>query len=319
MTFAPSMPLFCNDFMGSTAGLSLEQSGAVLHILMATWANGCRPFADDSAVLARICKVSCKRFSERIRPHIVSFFDLSDGRWRNSRLEREWEYVAKRAAVARANGAHGGRRPTQPPTNGAAAQGGLGQNGSENRPKTEGFSGHNPDSFQDDKPLNSNETGNPAGSSWDTPGETQRASTHPQPSSAKASEEEDAGARVVETARRVAAMAGIPVDVAMRDLAIVAAWLKEGADPDVDVYPVVADVMNRTKQVRIRGFKYFSDEIGTQRSVRLSANGENSNVQHIRRGKRSGGSDSDRLMRGIFDAFSDVVVDGDAGAGGGRG
>lgn len=106
-------------------------------------------------------------------------------------------------------------------------------------------------------------------------------------------EDEDAGARavVIHVAQQVAAMAGFVGPVDKRpDLDIVAGWLKEGADPDVDIIPAVAVAMNRTTQVRIRTFGYFSDEVETHRRAHLAPKPEKSNVLPIRSQQRRGHS-----------------------------
>lgn len=115
MSKAPAMPLFCGDYLAATVGLSLEQSGAFLHILMAIWAGGGKPIADDDEFLARICRVTRDRWQKKIRPALAPLFDLSGGTWRNERLEREWVYVQGRIEAQRANGAKGGRPPKNGP------------------------------------------------------------------------------------------------------------------------------------------------------------------------------------------------------------
>lgn len=83
-------------------------------ILYATWrANGV-PMADDDVVLARLCRMPLARW-RKLRPTLAAFFDLSEGTWRQKRLEREWTRVAEAARVARENGARGGRPPKKPP------------------------------------------------------------------------------------------------------------------------------------------------------------------------------------------------------------
>lgn len=123
-------------------------------------------------------------------------------------------------------------------------------------------------------------------------------------------EDDDAGAappvhtRLPEVVQRVADMAGIEGDAALqRNSPIAAKWLADGADPDADIYPAVANAMNRTPQSRIRGFGYFTDEITTQHRVRLTPNEGKSNVQPIRHSgsvKRSpGGGYISRLALGL--------------------
>ncbi len=109
MSQMPSMPVFPDALMSDTADLSTEEFGAYCLILFATWRNNGRPFPDEDARLARIARMSKGRWTGRIRDVIAKFFDLSDGVWRQKRLEKEWNYCAEKAAISRENGAHGGR------------------------------------------------------------------------------------------------------------------------------------------------------------------------------------------------------------------
>src|SRR5262249_53089645 len=109
MSKAPIMPLFTDALVADTTHLSAEEFGAYLPLLVATWRNNGQPFDDNDARLARICRSPVKRWRQRLRPALVDFFDLSDGKWRQRRLEKEWIMVQNRVAMARANGSRGGR------------------------------------------------------------------------------------------------------------------------------------------------------------------------------------------------------------------
>src|SRR6185312_5754586 len=103
------MPVFTDALVGDTMHLSAEEFGAYLLLLIATWRNNGRALADDETKLARICRVSTRRWRERVRSVLVEFFDTNDGYWHQKRLEKEWQFVAKRAAISRFNGGKGGR------------------------------------------------------------------------------------------------------------------------------------------------------------------------------------------------------------------
>lgn len=109
MSQAPAMPVFTDALLGDTLHLSAEEFGAYCLLLFATWRNNGKAMPDDPAKLSRICRVTTRRWLERLRPVLVSFFDLSDGCWHQKRLEKEWMFCAERAAVSRANGSRGGR------------------------------------------------------------------------------------------------------------------------------------------------------------------------------------------------------------------
>jgi uncharacterized protein YdaU (DUF1376 family) len=97
MSQAPSMPVFTDALIGDTTHLSMEEFGAYLMILFVTWRNNGVPLPDDDKRLARICRMSEKKWSA-IRPTISEFFDLSEGVWRQKRLEKEWQYVSQQRA-----------------------------------------------------------------------------------------------------------------------------------------------------------------------------------------------------------------------------
>src|SRR5262245_45562155 len=103
------MPIFIDALLGDTLHLSAEEFGAYCLIMFATWRNNGQALADDDRVLARICRVSQRRWREKIRPRLAGFFQISDGFWHQKRLESEWNFVQKRAQIARTNGAQGGR------------------------------------------------------------------------------------------------------------------------------------------------------------------------------------------------------------------
>lgn len=109
MSQAPSLPLFCDAYLADTMHLSLEEHGAYLKLLMITWRNNGQPLPDENERMARMLGVTLGRWRDRLRPALAPFFDLSDGTWRQKRLEKEWAYVMRRAAIARENGTKGAR------------------------------------------------------------------------------------------------------------------------------------------------------------------------------------------------------------------
>ena len=103
MSQAPCMPLYTDALLGDTLHLSVDEFGAYCLLLFATWRNNGQPLPDDDRSLARVCRVSDYRW-KKLRPRLVPFFDIGERKWRQKRLEREWKYVQKLAAVSRANG-----------------------------------------------------------------------------------------------------------------------------------------------------------------------------------------------------------------------
>lgn len=170
------MPLFVGDLIAATQELTMEQLGCYVSILMTTWAKGGKPFPDDNGKLGRICRMSRTKFERNIRPALLPYFDLSGGTWRQHRLEKEWAYVAERAARARANGVNGGRPPAES-VSCTKTDEKIDETGSRNFPEN--------DLFSSAKSLKSLKTENPVGSSWDTQTES------PQPQPHKESKKEE--------------------------------------------------------------------------------------------------------------------------------
>lgn len=104
----PALPLFTDAYLADTRHLSTEEHGAYLLLLMCAWrTRGCA-LKDDDRFLARIAGVSAHRW-RRLKPVLREFFDISDGRWRQKKLQDVYHGVETRVAKNRANGARGGR------------------------------------------------------------------------------------------------------------------------------------------------------------------------------------------------------------------
>lgn len=103
----PHLPLFVKDYLVDTTHLTLEQSGAYLHLLMHAWTRG-GTVADDDRQLAAFCKVSLKKW-KAIRPALEPFFQIIEGAWNNKRLSQEWQYVRDVSEKRAAAGAKGGK------------------------------------------------------------------------------------------------------------------------------------------------------------------------------------------------------------------
>ena len=95
------MPLYVGDYLSDTGHLTLEQSGAYLHLLMHQWRRGAVP--PDGASLAAICRVTEGRFVRSIGPAVLPFFETTDAGLRQKRLHREREnslMVSEKRAIA---------------------------------------------------------------------------------------------------------------------------------------------------------------------------------------------------------------------------
>jgi len=101
------MPLFCDAYLADTMHLSLEEHGAYLKLLIITWRNNGQPIPDEDARLARMLGVSVGHWRKKLRPVLEPFFDLTDGTFRQKRLEKEWLYTAQKIEKNRENGRRG--------------------------------------------------------------------------------------------------------------------------------------------------------------------------------------------------------------------
>ncbi len=81
------MPLVIGDYLGATSHLTMEQSGAYVHLLMHQWRAGSVP-ADEGS-LARLCRCTTTRWRNRIGPKVLAFFTVADGALVQPRLQRE--------------------------------------------------------------------------------------------------------------------------------------------------------------------------------------------------------------------------------------
>lgn len=103
MSEAPSMPLFCDAYLADTMSLTLEEHGAYLKLLMITWRNNGQALPDDDNRLARMLGVTVGKWRTKLRPVLVQFFDLSEGTWKQKRLEKEWKIQQKISQKQREN------------------------------------------------------------------------------------------------------------------------------------------------------------------------------------------------------------------------
>jgi uncharacterized protein YdaU (DUF1376 family) len=85
------MPVYIGDYLADTMHLSTEQHGAYLLLLFHLWRRG--TLQDDDVVLAQITGLARSAWSTT-RLVLAEFFQIQDGLWHQSRLERERIRVA---------------------------------------------------------------------------------------------------------------------------------------------------------------------------------------------------------------------------------
>lgn len=98
---APAIPLFGDAYLADTHHLTLEEHGAYLKLLMIAWRmDGCA-LPDDDMRLAKMLGVTKAKWA-KLKPVILGFWTLADGRWSQARLTKERAFVDKKREANRA-------------------------------------------------------------------------------------------------------------------------------------------------------------------------------------------------------------------------
>ena len=82
------MPLYVADYLSSTTRLTTEQHGAYLLLIIDYWKSGRLP--DDDSILANVTRLSMDAWAKH-RGVLQGFFEVSNGEWIHSRIEKEIE------------------------------------------------------------------------------------------------------------------------------------------------------------------------------------------------------------------------------------
>lgn len=117
MSETPFMQMYVGDYIASTMHLTTEQHGAYLLLLMTMWRAGAK-LPNDPAKLARICRVSPKRWPA-IWAEIAEFFTIEDGEISNERLTKEHAKAVSISRERKLSGKKGGEAKAlknKPPT-----------------------------------------------------------------------------------------------------------------------------------------------------------------------------------------------------------
>jgi len=83
------MPLYVGDYLADTQHLTISQSGAYLHLIMAYWSKG-KALPDDDGYLSAICRMTKEQWRQA-RPIVEEFFDRESNQnlWVHQRIEEE--------------------------------------------------------------------------------------------------------------------------------------------------------------------------------------------------------------------------------------
>ena len=71
------MPLYPGDYLRDTMGLTTEQHGAYMLLIMAYWSNG-GPLPDDDQYLASVTRLTMERWLT-YRPIMEGYFTIANG------------------------------------------------------------------------------------------------------------------------------------------------------------------------------------------------------------------------------------------------
>ena len=98
------MPLYWGDYLKDTGRLTTEGHGAYLLLIADYWTSGAA-LPDDDAQLAAITRLPPARWRQHRRV-LEHFFEIADGVWHHSRIDRELELatllITERSAAGKA-------------------------------------------------------------------------------------------------------------------------------------------------------------------------------------------------------------------------
>ena len=110
-----AMPMFWADFFADTEHLSEDAAKAHLFLIGHAWIRGAR-LPDDDAVLARLSRLSPRRWAAIKSDVLLLWAKQEDGRLSQKRMAKEFENVRARVEKNRENGSKGGRPKTDEKT-----------------------------------------------------------------------------------------------------------------------------------------------------------------------------------------------------------
>lgn len=104
---SPFIQFYVGDYLRKTRGLTTEQHGAYLLLLMTAWNAGGR-LPNDPRKLARFAGCTPSRWT-KIGPDVLAFFDVEGDEIVNSRLVLELEKASEKSIKRAVSGGKGGR------------------------------------------------------------------------------------------------------------------------------------------------------------------------------------------------------------------
>lgn len=107
MSGPPCLPLHVMDYMSGTMHLSIEESGAYLHVLMMLWAGGGYLDASDPRRMSTMLRMTVEEWNA-VSPSILKLLTRTKKGWTQKRLLRELTAARDASARRRAAGKKGG-------------------------------------------------------------------------------------------------------------------------------------------------------------------------------------------------------------------
>lgn len=113
MSKPAAMPVFGDAYIADTRHLSLEEHGAYWLLLLIAWRSDDCGLPDDDKRLAQMLGISAAKWA-RLKPTVMAFWTLADGRWTQKRQKKEHVFVTeKRAKNAEAAQRRWNGQPTE--------------------------------------------------------------------------------------------------------------------------------------------------------------------------------------------------------------
>ena len=109
MSRAPYMPVATDALIADTTHLNAEEFGCYTLLLFAQWRNNGFSLPADDNKLARMARVTNRRWLSKIRPALEDFFEITTTGWNQLRIEKDFQTIARKVEINRLNGARGGR------------------------------------------------------------------------------------------------------------------------------------------------------------------------------------------------------------------
>jgi uncharacterized protein YdaU (DUF1376 family) len=91
----PALPLWTDAYLGDTTHLTTIEHGAYLLLLFTAWRSPNYDLPDNDGLLARFCHLTPGQWA-RIKPTIMAYWKLENGRWFNGRLLDERDAVRRK-------------------------------------------------------------------------------------------------------------------------------------------------------------------------------------------------------------------------------